>query len=643
MQLLVATIQGSARPMVLAGGALAPVAGGVVGGVVNKLMQGFGALVRPGIPGVGKGAANLMTRVLNADDPAAVKAFLAQHGDMAMLADAGPSSMGLAGGLASTPSDAKSVITNKLTERAAGSNDRITNQLDASLGPAEDPNMVARSIETLRQQQAAKAYSAVHANAPEVDVSGVLKTVDDHLKTAEGMQKKALENVRSMLTEPKEVPVLNPDGSQAMGEGPKTRLPAMGDQGPKGPAPLDLQAFIKRSGGINDEGGDLKHMGLGHLHKPDGMSYDQAREAAAEQGYLGPNIDDAMANTFTHDLFDALGKKTYSVFDDGKLGAQYKLPGGNTWVAGAPVPLTEMQNVPKTGSRNLHNIRQEIDNVINHDAPGLGVPAAAVSRSQESLQAVRADLDKALKSQVPGMAEADANYAALAERQNAVDRGYNKVLGQAGPNPETFAADRAAAEPGVNIAENKGIRGRIDRMFGTGTQRDAVILNKLLAGGDDGYAVANLKTAFGDQPTNALVDTLAREKAFNATTNEVIQNSATARRAAANKLLEDTQPGGMNLTNASIGGLAAQAGKSLVVDPLIKMIMESPNAPRNLQLAQMLTAQGASRDEILQKLLAYNSTKGKVGAVGNALTNLMGGGANRLLMGASATGPNLLQ
>jgi hypothetical protein len=75
-----------------------------------------------------------------------------------------------------------------------------------------------------------------------------------------------------------------------------------------------------------------------------------------------------------------------------------------------------MQNVPKTGSRNLHNIRQEIDNVINHDAPGLGVPAAAVSRSQESLQAVRADLDKALKSQVPGMAEADANYAALAER-----------------------------------------------------------------------------------------------------------------------------------------------------------------------------------------------------------------------------------
>jgi hypothetical protein len=64
------------------------------------------------------------------------------------------------------------------------------------------------------------------------------------------------------------------------------------------------------------------------------MSYDQAREAAAEQGYLGPNIDDAMANTFTHDLFDALGKKTYSVFDDGKLGAQYKLPGGNTWVQG---------------------------------------------------------------------------------------------------------------------------------------------------------------------------------------------------------------------------------------------------------------------------------------------------------------------
>ena len=82
-----------------------------------------------------------------------------------------------------------------------------------------------------------------------------------------------------------------------------------------------LLAFLKRLGGVKDSGGDLSGRSLhraypGLVNNKRGMELDDARAAAAEQGYLGGDVDHAMATTTVSDLLDALTEHPhYSVFD----------------------------------------------------------------------------------------------------------------------------------------------------------------------------------------------------------------------------------------------------------------------------------------------------------------------------------------
>jgi hypothetical protein len=62
----------------------------------------------------------------------------------------------------------------------------------------------------------------------------------------------------------------------------------------------------------------------------------------------------------------------------------------------------------------LHKVKQELDNVIEYDAPGLGVPAGALTRQQGALKQMRAAINDALEQQVPGYANANRVSAALA-------------------------------------------------------------------------------------------------------------------------------------------------------------------------------------------------------------------------------------
>ena len=73
-----------------------------------------------------------------------------------------------------------------------------------------------------------------------------------------------------------------------------TRLPKRG--------PLDIRQFIASRGGIQDQGGELKAAdlhrktlipGFGSLVRPKGMTYDEAREALAEAGYLSPGAGES--------------------------------------------------------------------------------------------------------------------------------------------------------------------------------------------------------------------------------------------------------------------------------------------------------------------------------------------------------------
>ena len=619
------------------GGALAPLAGKIVGNGVQAVSSGIQNMMPTGIPGISRSSANLVNKLINADGSDAVQNALIQHGDQTMLADAGPALRNGAGTLAALPETAP-IIENPLLARQKGAADRISGQLDESLGPmgkGDDAQSVVSNIEVLRDKTTQPMYDAAHKNAPPVDIGDTLDLIDQKMKTATGATLTALKNARASLVESAVEPVVDEAGQPVMGT--KNVRSALQVTPSK---PVELRDFIKKMGGINDEGGDLKAMGLNKLHNSKGVSLDEARQRAAEAGYIGGNTDDAMANTFTSDLLDALGSDhpVYNVHDLHELNntaSGYGMGNRGGWTQDVGDALIQSKEVPVTNSEKIHNVRKDLDLALQGDTPALGVQPGALGTKNATIAQIRESLDKNLKTQVPGMKEADAAFAQLADRQNAVDRGYNKILGSnQSPHPDQFAVERGANDPGTNIAQNKGIRSRIDRMFGTGTQRDAVTLNKLLSGGEDGYAAQNLRTAFGEEPVNALVDTLNREKLYNETFNEVSRNSATARKTFGKELFDKTQPGSTFVGNMSGPGMVLQAGKSMIVDPLVKMIMESPDASRNLEIARILTAQGASRDEIFGKLLSLNTRQSAVGNVSNKLT----GGASYLtnLLGSSA-------
>jgi hypothetical protein len=85
---------------------------------------------------------------------------------------------------------------------------------------------------------------------------------------------------------------------------------------PKEGAPKSLMQFLASKGGIREEAGELRALGLerkfvpgyGRLVRSSGMPLDQAREAAAEAGYPIGNgsIDDRMGTTTVRDFLDVL-------------------------------------------------------------------------------------------------------------------------------------------------------------------------------------------------------------------------------------------------------------------------------------------------------------------------------------------------
>ena len=86
--------------------------------------------------------------------------------------------------------------------------------------------------------------------------------------------------------------------------------------------PQSLIGFLRALGGIKDNGGDLRSMGLhrrfpGLVNNKAGMPLDRAREVAAEAGYLGADTENAMRETIIQDLLDAIdAHPRYSVHDE---------------------------------------------------------------------------------------------------------------------------------------------------------------------------------------------------------------------------------------------------------------------------------------------------------------------------------------
>jgi hypothetical protein len=269
----------------------------------------------------------------------------------------------------------------------------------------------------------------------------------------------------------------------------------------------------------------------------------------------------------------------------------------------------------------LHKVKGELDNVIEYDAPGLGVPAGALTRQQGSLKQMRGAINDALETQVPGYGAANDVSAALAKRGEAVNLGTQYLgAGKTTASPDRFAAAFEPLQQGEKIAFAKGSRGNIDRVLGTKANDLQALRGELQ--GEGGWNTDKIATVHGQSAADELTNTVDRNLKFRDTYNKVVENSQTAQRNAAAKEMKpdpstDTPLFNPNSTLSGMGVTVAKKGIQGVVNALTR---SDPTRSYG-EVARALSEQGTARDArlaaVIQALGSRQSNAAAAPAVGN--------------------------
>jgi hypothetical protein len=266
----------------------------------------------------------------------------------------------------------------------------------------------------------------------------------------------------------------------------------------------------------------------------------------------------------------------------------------------------------------LHKVKGELDNVIEYDAPGLGVPAGALQRQQGALKHLRGELNDALEAQVPGYLLANRQSAALARRGTAVDLGTQYLgAGKTTASPGRFADEFTKLEPGEQIAFAKGSRGNIERALGTKANDLQALKTELQ--GEGGWNTAKIAAVHGDDAAADLVATVDRNLKFRDTYNKVVENSQTAQRTAAKDAMKptpSTETPFLN-PNSTLTGMAVTGVKKVAQAALNALTRSDPTRSYG-EIANILSAQGLQRDRYFQAIVDAMGRRTQNQAIGEA-------------------------
>jgi hypothetical protein len=270
----------------------------------------------------------------------------------------------------------------------------------------------------------------------------------------------------------------------------------------------------------------------------------------------------------------------------------------------------------------LHKVKGELDNVIEYDAPGLGVPAGALTRQQGSLKQMRGAINDALETQVPGYGAANDVSSALAKRSKAVGLGTQYLgSGKTTPSPDRFAAAFDPLAHGEKIAFAKGSRGEIERVVGTKANDLQALRGELQ--GEGGWNTAKIATVHGQPAADQLVNSVDRNLKFRDTYNKVVENSQTAQRNAAAQEMKPSPSTEIPLfnPNATMTGIGTTLVKKGAQKVLNAMMESDPTRPYGT-VARALSEQGSARDATLAKIVdALNSRRANAAAGASTVGN----------------------
>lgn len=259
----------------------------------------------------------------------------------------------------------------------------------------------------------------------------------------------------------------------------------------------------------------------------------------------------------------------------------------------------------------LHKVKQELDNVIEHELPGLGVQAGALRNQQFQLKRFRHDLNQALEDQVPGYARANQVSERLAQRAEAVKEGTGFLgEGKTTPSPERFLDDFEQRDVGTRIAFGKGSRGEIDRLIGT-SSNNLEGLKKALRG-EGSWNAEKLAIVHGEEPTQQLLNTVDRNALFRENFRDIVKNSQTAQRLTSKEALEPAvyKPNDIVAPGNSGAGMIASVLK-LGGSKLVNAATGEHNLQTRTEIAKILSESGAARDRHIAALASAIARRGQ--------------------------------
>lgn len=265
-------------------------------------------------------------------------------------------------------------------------------------------------------------------------------------------------------------------------------------------------------------------------------------------------------------------------------------------------PVFDRVPVSQDRAAVLHKVKQELDNVIEHELPGLGVQAGALRNQQYSLKRFRHDLNQALEDQVPNYARANRVSERLAKRAEAVKAGSQYLgEGKTTPSPSRFLDEFEQKDLGERIAFNKGSRGEIDRVLGV-KANDLQALRRELQG-EGGWNTDKIAIVHGNDAARQLMDSVERNLKFRDTHNKVSENSQTEIRRAAREQMKPygLDEGSLVARDTTPTGLALSAMKRGVMWLPTKAHANLQNLGRE-EVARVVTATGTQRDRFVQSI-----------------------------------------
>lgn len=610
-------------------GALLPVAGAVAGKAVSAASPFF---AKP-LEGMGRTTTGLLGALMT---PRAANA-LDTLGPDASLVDASPSLLGLGQGVAAKPGPGADMMTDFVNARHEGQSDRLVGDLNANLGPAFSPQQIAGTVDDNVSRYVRPKYAAALDGMPPLDISHVLDTLG-RSRAAEGTpEAAAVADARRSLTQPAPESDLRFDPTVAAPITGQPRpmppvdayLDPITPTRPGAPRPQTLQDFVKAAGGIQDRGGDLKAMGFdairGMIAKPgQGLGADAMRQAAAQAGFLGADVDHAMANTTPNNLFAALeAHPVHSAYDEGTahawnaydrsrdeaqgvgsaLGRSARPPqapiGGNPIDPAAPLA----GRIPISDPRTILSAKKAMDDHVTW-GPGGAQVSSAVKDAQGVYAAARSGLNDAMEAASPDFAAANLGYRTAHRAKDAFDVGRGVLRGgDAAPWPDDFDRALAALPLEQQAMVRSGARSDIEQRFGQ-NRNDLSALLKVI-GGENDFNRANMGTLFGPTQTQAMVDAAKREQVFANSRNAIAAGSRTAPMQAGSKAIDDATAARDYVVpkDATIMGLLLH-GAEHAARKGAGMLGAMANDTVRGQLGGALSATGSEAQQIKSGLLA---------------------------------------